>query len=379
MSELFDFEPVVTAIAQRDDLLTLAAPLSIDRIEDKCLLVEGDLDHDRWSRLLLRADNAIVVRGSITSSEDARNASEDACSQLESAGDTVVTGSACGFRIKAATVRVAGRIENCNLVATGDVVIGDELLESQVVTGDYQTHRQTLESLSRARERLLKEQNPLQRQLIRNEKRMDKACTVTPLDFAVGKIVSQVGDRMRIDLTSFYKSVTDRPNTDIERSLQEFFTKGIVGFIARANQTYLSNNPARKNIFVQLIKELRALFLLEHQVQMNTNQLSDIQQTMGQLLSKFNSQDTCVHLRGALGPNTELRFLRPSAVHDGDFQLQFEEGAASLATMAKETDDLTVVTTGASGESESRTVSSSELANITVRVQGGEVTWTPIR
>ena len=112
---------------------------------------------------------------------------------------------------------------------------------------------------------------------------------------------------------------------------------------------------------------------------MNTNQLSDIQQTMGQLLSKFNSQDTCVHLRGALGPNTELRFLRPSAVHDGDFQLQFEEGAASLATMAKETDDLTVVTTGASGESESRTVSSSELANITVRVQGGEVTWTPIR
>ena len=130
---------------------------------------------------------------------------------------------------------------------------------------------------------------------------------------------------------------------------------------------------------MQLIKELRALFLLEHQVQMNTNQLSDIQQTMGQLLSEFNSQDSCVHLRGALGPNTELRFLCSRAVLDGDFHLQFEEAAASLATMAEEANDLTVVTTRASGESESRTVPCSELANITVRVQGGEVTWTPIR
>ena len=213
MSELFDIQAAAEAISAQEDVVTLQSPLSRDRqefdTEGKCAVVEGDIDRE----LLLRCEKSLLVRGAIA-------AGEGAVSKLEVGGEAVVTGSVHCGHITAMTVRLAGRTEKSHLVAEGDVVIGAELLESDVVTGDYQARRHRLDTLNWERERLVEEREHLQRQLALDEKRMDKACTVTrtPLNFTVGKIVQSEKGRLRIDLSSFYRSVADRPETDVDLS-----------------------------------------------------------------------------------------------------------------------------------------------------------------
>ena len=74
--------------------------------------------------------------------------------------------------------------------------------------------------------------------------------TRTALNFSVGKIVLHQNARLRIDLTPFYQSVAGRSETNVDLSLKEFFAKGIVGVVSRANQKYLTNNQARRKISI---------------------------------------------------------------------------------------------------------------------------------
>ena len=161
--------------------------------------------------------------------------------------------------------------------------------------------------------------------------------------------------------------------------MKEFFAKGIIGVVARANQKYLSNNPAREKIFMQLVKQLRELIMLAHKNQMSANRLSQVEQVMGQILSDLNAQDTAVHVRGTVGPNTRIEFARPHAVHGEDGHVEYDDRSAALATEpAADSDNLTLVLTSQSGATDKRTVPRAELANVSIRVQDGNVVWSAV-
>ena len=372
---MFDILPAIEAIETQEGLVMLKTPLAADRqvfdAEDNATVVGGDVDRE----LLIRCEKSLLVRGSI-------NGGERAIAKLEVGGEVVVTGSVHCGNVTAASVRLAGRTEKSRLVVEGDLFVGSELLETHVNSGDYQVRKHRLDTLNRERDQLLEEKEYLQRQLRLDEKRMDKACTVTrtPLNFNVGKIVLHQKTQVRIDLTPFYQSVAGRPETNVDLSLQEFFAKGIVGVVARSNQKYLTNNQAREKIFMQLLKQLRELIMLVHRNQMNANRLSHVEQIMGQILSELNAQDTAVHVRGTVGQNTVLEFVRPHAVHGEDGHVEIEERSARLSVEAgSDADHLSLVLTSQDGETDNRSIPCAELANVTLRVQDGNVVWNSIR
>ena len=70
---------------------------------------------------------------------------------------------------------------------------------------------------------------------------------------------------MRINLTVFYSSLGEQSESQRKTALVQFFAKGVVGYLARANRKYISDNPAREKVFLQLLKHLRELFLLDLQ------------------------------------------------------------------------------------------------------------------
>ena len=58
----------------------------------------------------------------------------------------------------------------------------------------------------------------------------------------------------------FYESLGEDPTARQEQALMEFFSRGVVGTLSRANRKYLANNLAREKVFLQLLKSLRELF-----------------------------------------------------------------------------------------------------------------------
>ena len=76
----------------------------------------------------------------------------------------------------------------------------------------------------------------------------------------MGKVIRHRNGRLWVELTMFYESLGEDPTARQEQALMEFFSRGVVGTLSRANRKYLANNLAREKVFLQLLKSLRELF-----------------------------------------------------------------------------------------------------------------------
>ena len=102
------------------------------------------------------------------------------------------------------------------------------------------------------------------RQRKQDEKNLDRTCQLTslPLDLNLGNLIRHADGRVRIDLESVYRSLEEASEKHLRAALNEFFAKGIMGALARANRKYIVNNPTRAKIFTQFLGKLRDLYNL---------------------------------------------------------------------------------------------------------------------
>jgi hypothetical protein len=77
------------------------------------------------------------------------------------------------------------------------------------------------------------------------------------VNLQMGSILVPEKKELKVDLQSFYNAVKDRPPEAVDKALEEFYLKVMVGCLTRENKHYISRNPSRHKVFLKLIEDLR--------------------------------------------------------------------------------------------------------------------------
>ena len=123
MSNTFDIQPAIDAIATAGDLIEMKTPLTPERqvfdVGDSNALVQGNVDRD----LTIKGNQSLLLQGSVAGKPDAP------C-RIEVNGDVVVTGAVRQTHNHSANIHMAGLVEHSHLIASGDIVIGANVVRS---------------------------------------------------------------------------------------------------------------------------------------------------------------------------------------------------------------------------------------------------------
>lgn len=345
-------------------------PLATFDGEDRDVLVQGDLAFVH----LVRSDRSVLIHGSI------RGSTQQSI-RVEAKGDVIVTGSAQHAQLSGRRVLVGGRVCHTQVTATRCVAIGGNLETGRVVVGDYEDDRRRIETCRLTLEQSRTRAESLLRRVSTEEKRLDKACRTLriPLDFSVGRIVQHQQGRVRVDLGSFYESLRGRTDTQLELALAEFFAKGILGVITRANRKYLINFPAREKVFVQLARSLRELFEAVLERDRLQRRVEWVTVRLDHLVESLHDHRCAVDVGGAIAGETAMEFILPRVVkkpEDGGYdffhktaRLEFHCGGGAVE----------IVSCGTDGARSSTRVTASEMEGLRFAVDDDRILWEPVR
>ncbi len=301
--------------------------------------------------------------------------------RLQVTGDLLVKGNLFHAQVKCANLYVDGDIQDSRVTTTGDVYIGGELMQTHMVLGDYVDRKNTIDNIYRDFARKREERESLDRQIRQEEKRVDRSCkaTLVPLNFNVSRIISHENNQVRINLTSFYSSLGDLSEARRKTALLEFFAKGIVGYLARANRKYISDNPAREKVFLQLLKHLRELFLLVAERDFIVLRQESDGQQMDEIADKVRNQHQNLFIEGGIHPDSSLRFMLPNVATGDDDEYVFTDKAASCR-IERSADDamLNVTLQDTEGNGNVHCIPSSDLEEARLSTTLGTVVWDSV-
>lgn len=222
------------------------APLNSFDGDDRNILVQGDVVGLRR----VKGERAMVVLGDVLGEEDS-------LCRIEVAGDVIVAGRIEWAQVIAENILVGDSVTQSQLTAAGRIRIeagidNTSIDNTSIEAGNFDGVRKRIESLVARIDRGKEVVESLVRRVGQDEKRMAKACRTlrVPLDFSVGRIVTHAQGKISVDLTSFYASLDEHKEAQLELALGEFFAKGVVGVVARTNRKYLVDYPAREKIFM---------------------------------------------------------------------------------------------------------------------------------
>ena len=338
--------------------------------EDSNVLFDADVP----CGVTVKGQRSLLVRGSVL------GVSGNPC-QLQGGADVVVAGDVLHAHIHGRNIYVAGKVRDSRLFSMTDIRISGSVADSRLMAGAFETRRIRIEKLERELERSRDECERLERRVSVEERRMDKACQATriPLDFNVGRLVQHKDGRLHVDLSSFYHSMADSSPRRVQLALMELFAKGVVGVLARTNQKYLVNFPAREKIFMQLLQNLRELFFLVHEfetLKQRRRQAGDGVETM---LRQLNGQAPVVSVQGAALPGTELEFVLPQARRLEDGGLSFRHESAGLQVQdGLDGDHCRLLLQNLEGDPSPRDLTRAELQGLSFRAGDGRIAWEPL-
>ena len=270
--------------------------------EDQTILVQGNL----IGLHRVKGQRAIVVQGDLLGEEDFH------C-KIEVAGDVIVTGRIEWAHVVAENILVGDSVTQSRLTASGRIHLGHSVDYTNIEAGNYDGVRKRIESCGARIERGKEHVESLVRRVGQDEKRMAKACRAlrVPLDFNVGRIVSHVDGNISVDLTSFYESLEERREAQLELALAEFYAKGVVGVVARTNRRFLADYPAREKIFMQLLRILKDLFHLVVERDRTVRALEASEAELEMLLSTLEQRQPEVEVGGRVAAQVEMEFILP--------------------------------------------------------------------
>ena len=374
MRDLFDIQLAVDAVVNLGRLTEMSldvadtSPAVFDG-EDWNVLVQGDL----IDVVRVKGEGALLVQGSLAGDPDMP------C-RVDVAGDAVICGDVRDAQITASNIHVGGNVRSTQLTAAGEIRIGSDMGSGRIVVGDYDFDRKRLETCRSLVERSKEQAESLGRRVGQDEKRMAKSCRALriPLDFSVGQIVEHSGGRVSVDLSAFYRSVDDK-EAKLDVALGEFFAKGIIGVIARANRKYLVNYPAREKIFMQLLKGLRELFIAVMERDQMLKRVTEAESELESLRAALSDRNPHVAIRGRIAPEAEMEFILPQLIETRDGEFDFAHKTAQLCILPGAlAGQCEVATRGTGGERATVKTELDDLEGLLIGVDGGQIRWTHV-
>ncbi len=375
MTETLALEPLAQTILAADNLAVFAGMSERQAhhffdAEDRDALVRGGVA----GAIRLRGKRSLLIQGEVTGTP------VTPC-RIEVGGDVLIIGGARYVHISARNIYIDGLVQDCRLSAAGDLQCGGDLQRSQAEVGAYPLGQGQIEGLRTQVDRVRDERERLNHLVGQEEKRLGRACgtTLVPLDFNAGRIVRQEVDRITIDLSTFYQALGHLPETTLASALDEFFAKGVLGLLARTNQRYLAENPTRQRVFLQLLRQLRELFLLVTRRDRTLHLLEELAEEIDQLVGRICSPQSRIWICGQVLQGTTLEFVLPSAQDQGDRHFTFSRTSALLQVQPGEEPGQLNLELDCAGLSRFRqSTAQEELCRVHFYSLNGQVFWAPL-
>ncbi|MFT5086530.1 MAG: hypothetical protein ACI906_000947 [Candidatus Latescibacterota bacterium] len=333
----------------------------------------GVLQSDMPSGATINGERSMAVQGSLNGTQS------DPC-RVQVKGDLVVTGNIYHAQIRCRKLYAGGDVQHSRIIAVEDVQINGELMVSQLSTGDYSDKKQYIDNCHRDYAKGQEDRESLERQIRQEEKRVDRSCKATriPLDFNISRIMTHENNQVRINLSSFYTSLGELPEDKRKLALMEFFAKGIVGYLARANRKYIDGNPAREKVFLQLLRHLRELFQLVAERDFLARRQKIDQEQLEEMIEKLRNQQQAIYVQGGVQSENTIRFALPRVRSLGEGQFEFIDHAATLKVSAAAGDELHLELVDTEGNKEVRNVGSEDLEDLRFQTSLGKVVWNTV-
>ena len=372
MSAIFDIQPAVHALIQGTDVVkSRGLPPGTNRFDagDSNGIFEGTVP----AGATLSGEESLLVDG------NAVGTAGSACS-LHATRSLLVTGDMRHARVSAGSLHVAGNVRNAQIQVSGKVVVGGDMRRSHLMLGAFEASKRRIDEHRHDISRMQEQRAGLDRSINQDEKRLDRSCKATrvPLNFNVSRIVIQEQQRIRVNLSTVYSSIGDKPPDKLKKALDVFFTKGIIGFLAKTNRKYIAGNPAREKVFMQLLKALRGLVLQVFERDQIIARIQQHQTQIDLLIDALQNQHPELHVGGDLGPENRIEFVCPSVMRREATDIDVNHQTASLVVkQGSQPDILRLELRDFRGDIAATDVPASELSGVVFRVEEGEIHWAP--
>jgi hypothetical protein len=354
-------------ISEKDNVTSADGPVDLDRC---ALLVRGNCGPGS----VIRGRGDVVIQGAIEGVEGS-----PCC--IEVVGDVVVLGVVAHAQIDARTVRFGASAKNVHITTRQILVVNGDLADAKLNLGGYDYTQWDIDFLQSRLSDALLDCDAAERQVSVDEKRLDKVFRNTRIVLAsnVGQILQSKDNRIVVNLEPIYKTLAGRSDSEVDKALQEFFAKAIVGLLTRANREFLvGQNTHRQEIFKGIIRDVHKLFFTKRGFDKLMAKAMEIEESIRERVVNSNGKSGLLQITGRLIPEVNMGFtvtksslVEGEAILGGDLaRMRLQHGRDSTHVQA--------VRINTAGEDQVLRAEIEEMQNCQVHVVDGEVTWEPL-
>jgi hypothetical protein len=263
-------------------------------------------------------------------------------------------------------------------VARSDIRLASDVADTSLVVGDLSLVARQVQALKEGIRRGAENCAFLNRQLAIEERRVGKLLqrsTFAP-DVPESQVLSQGKDGLRIDLAPLYQAMAEKSEEETDQALTEFFTKGVIGVLARLNRSRIEGKPGRQRMFLKLSHNLHALFLQTRERDRAQTHLAALRESFEQAATEIAEHHGELHVAGELLPGTDLTAPQAVVKRQHNAEVVVESVSARMVVRPGADDDhLELALTNTRGSESDQTVEALNLQATSFRLQDGRITW----
>jgi hypothetical protein len=282
---------------------------------------DGVISGNVYRGAVLRGNANLAIEGEILGVPETR-------SVIEVAGDVQVDGSVTGAKITARNVVVSGDLTDCQILAEGYLEVHGSMSNCQINVGSRASlirgmnhKRLEARSFDQKISELTVQTSSAARKFIRGYHQVD---------LKMGNILVPLKHELRVRLDQFYSAMGTGDAPKIDKALEEFYLRVVVGMLTRNTKVYISRNPSRQKIFLKLIEELRVHIMKIRNLDKFGEQKSASLEASGVLLKQLQDSglEPYVRVGKMVGDGVAITIVRlkefqenPSGTIDVDRQM----------------------------------------------------------
>lgn len=334
---------------------------------------DGVISGNVYRGAVLRGDCNISVEGEIAGVPETR-------SVIEVKGDVQVEQSATGAKITACNVVIAGDTSGCQILAEGYLELHGNLSSSQINLG---SRTGAIKALNHKRLEAKTVDQKISELTVQTSSAARKFVRDYPqVDLKMGNILVPLKRELRVRLQQFYNAVGTTETDKVDKALEEFYLRVVVGMLTRNNKAYISRNPSRHKIFLKLIEELRLHVLKIRALDKYQEQKTKLLKESGELLRQLQDPDKEPNLRvgGTIGEDVTVVVTRLKGFQEnsmGTFDIERSVMEARFVH-PEDGEGLVIDVTGPGGVKNTITPPEGGFTNGTLMAWEDDLIWKPV-
>ncbi len=274
----------------------------------------------------IRGPNSLLVQGSIIGTVD------EPC-KVKIDGDLTVSGSMLNADIRARRVHVGASVKGCSILAAGRIEIKGDTTDVKATLSTFESHQYKLEELQSVILRAKEELIDLRQAYKQCGKQLSKRCRAprAGINLNIGGLLRERRGCIEVDLSVVYNALKELTVRELETALTSFFSKGIIGFLAKSNREFISRGPAQEKTFLRVIGGLATLFAQARAVDRKAEEIENCGRQLDEMIDELTADESELAIAGQLNPNVTVEFLLPSARMGPNGELEIKYDSASWA------------------------------------------------